>query len=86
MLGSNVDVHPLATIGDDVVLTVRSVVTKSVLEPGTYSGTIPAEEGALWRRNASRFRNLDTMAQRLRRIERMLGPDPKNTKDDDNDD
>ena len=86
MIAGGVGIINHVTIGDDVVLTVRSVVTKSVLEPGTYSGTIPAEEGALWRRNASRFRNLDTMAQRLRRIERMLGPDPKNTKDDDNDD
>jgi UDP-3-O-[3-hydroxymyristoyl] glucosamine N-acyltransferase len=73
------------SICDDVMFTFRSVVTKSVSEPGTYSGTIPAEEAAQWRRNASRFRNLDTMAQRLRGLEQRLKSRFNNTKDEDHD-
>lgn len=57
------------TICDDVVLLFRSVVTKSIREAGVYGGALPAEEAARWRRNVSRFRNLDTMAHRLRRLE-----------------
>jgi UDP-3-O-[3-hydroxymyristoyl] glucosamine N-acyltransferase len=85
MIAGGVGIINHLTICDDVVITVRSVVTKSVSEPGTYSGTIPAEEAGQWRRNASRFRNLDTMVQRLRRLERSSKSSSDNTKDDDHD-
>jgi UDP-3-O-[3-hydroxymyristoyl] glucosamine N-acyltransferase len=60
------------TICDDVLFTFRSVVTRSVTVPGTYSGSLPAEEAALWRRNAARFKSLDALADRLRAVERRL--------------
>lgn len=56
-------------ICDDVMFTFRSVVTKSVREPGTYGGSLPAEEARRWRRSAARFRQLDALAERLRAIE-----------------
>lgn len=60
------------TICDDVMFTFGSIVTKSVTEPGTYGGSLPAEEQPKWRRNAARFRQLDAMHERLRRLEREL--------------
>ncbi len=57
-------------ICDDVMFTFRSVVTKSVRKPGTYGGSLPAEEAQRWRRSAARFRQLDALAERLRAIER----------------
>jgi UDP-3-O-[3-hydroxymyristoyl] glucosamine N-acyltransferase len=60
------------TICDDVMLLFRSVVTKSITEPGVYGGCLPAEEATRWRRNTARFRNLDTMAGRLRALEKAL--------------
>jgi UDP-3-O-[3-hydroxymyristoyl] glucosamine N-acyltransferase len=69
------------TICDDTMLLFRSIVTKSIHEPGIYGGGLPAEEAAQWRRNAARFRNLDTMAQRLRALEKVLPSANTDTKD-----
>ena len=54
------------TICDDAVFTFRTAVLKSVAKPGTYSGTLGAEEAGLWRRNAARFRALDKTVRQLR--------------------
>ena len=54
------------TICDDAVFTFRTAVLKSVTKPGTYSGTLSAEEAGLWRRNAARFRALDEIVRKLR--------------------
>ena len=54
------------SICDDAVFTFRTAVLKSVTEPGTYSGTLGAEEAGLWRRNAARFRALDETVRKLR--------------------
>lgn len=56
-------------ICDDVMFTFRSVVTKSVHEPGVYGGSLPAEEAQRWRRSAARFRQLDSLNERIRAIE-----------------
>lgn len=56
-------------ICDDVMFTFRSVVTKSVREPGVYGGSLRAEEVQRWRKSAARFRQLDALAERLRAIE-----------------
>jgi UDP-3-O-[3-hydroxymyristoyl] glucosamine N-acyltransferase len=69
------------TICDDAMFLFRSTVTRSITEPGVYAGSLPAEEAGTWRRNASRFRNLDTMAQRLRAAEKTLASADTNTKD-----
>ena len=59
-------------ICDDVTLLFRSVVTKSITKPGVYSGSLPADEAEVWRRNAVRFRQLDRMADKIRDLERQL--------------
>jgi UDP-3-O-[3-hydroxymyristoyl] glucosamine N-acyltransferase len=82
--GGSVMINSL-TICDDVVFTFRSVVTRSVGEPGTYSGHLPAEEAGLWRKNAARFRKLDALADRLikaeRALEKLTGTTSKNDDD-----
>jgi UDP-3-O-[3-hydroxymyristoyl] glucosamine N-acyltransferase len=60
------------SICDDVMFTFRSVVTKSVTEPGTYGGSLQATEASKWRRSAARFRQLDAMHERLVGLERQL--------------
>jgi UDP-3-O-[3-hydroxymyristoyl] glucosamine N-acyltransferase len=72
MIGGGVVMTNSLTICDDVMFTFRSVVTRSVAEPGTYSGHLPAEEAGLWRKNAARFRKLDALADRLIEAERTL--------------
>jgi UDP-3-O-[3-hydroxymyristoyl] glucosamine N-acyltransferase len=72
MIGGGVVMINSLSICDDVVFTFRSIVTRSVDEPGTYSGHLPAEEAGLWRKNAARFRKLDALAERLIEAERAL--------------
>jgi UDP-3-O-[3-hydroxymyristoyl] glucosamine N-acyltransferase len=59
-------------IADDTMFTFRSVVTKSVTEPGVYGGSLAAEQASRWRRNAARFKKLDALAERLLAVERRL--------------
>ena len=66
LFGGAVVVVGHLTICDDAVFTFRTAVLKSVTEPGTYSGTLGAEEAGLWRRNAARFRALDETVRKLR--------------------
>ena len=72
MIGGGVVMINQLTICDDVMFTFRSIVTRSVDEPGTYSGHLPAEDAAVWRKNAARFRKLDVLADRLAKAEREL--------------
>jgi len=84
MIGGGVVMINSLTVCDDVMFTFRSVVTRSVDEPGTYSGHLPAEEATLWRKNAARFRKLDALADRLieaeRTLERITEANSKNKK------
>jgi len=59
-------------IADRVHLTMRSAITKSVTEPGSYSSGTAMSTTAQWRKNAARFRHLDDMARKLNRLEKQL--------------
>jgi UDP-3-O-[3-hydroxymyristoyl] glucosamine N-acyltransferase len=56
-------------IGDNVHFTGMAMVTRSVREPGVYSSGIPAMPSAEWRRAVVRFRPLEELARRLKRLE-----------------
>jgi UDP-3-O-[3-hydroxymyristoyl] glucosamine N-acyltransferase len=71
------------TICDDTTLLIRAVVLRSITEPGVYSGTLPADEAARWRRNAVRFGRLEEMAGRLRDVERRLDRQARGSEDPD---
>ena len=54
---------------------VTSPSIRSISVPGVYSGGLPALEATLWRRLAARFKRLELLAGRVRRLER----DPSRT-------
>lgn len=56
-------------ICDHVTVTGMSMVTRSIGEPGVYSG-VPAREHSVWRRNIVHFQRLDGWFRRLRQLER----------------
>lgn len=58
-------------IGDDVHITAMTLVSHSLTAPGVYSGNLPVEENAQWRRNIARFRQIDAMAKRLKQLEKQ---------------
>jgi len=57
-------------IVDKVQITGMTMVTHSIREPGVYSSGVPIESNAKWRKNAARFRQLDELARRIRRLEK----------------
>lgn len=59
-------------IADRVHLTMRSAITKSISEPGSYSSGTAMSTTAEWRKNAARFRQLDEMARKIRSLEQRL--------------
>ncbi|MGB5831850.1 MAG: UDP-3-O-(3-hydroxymyristoyl)glucosamine N-acyltransferase [Thiohalocapsa sp.] len=59
-------------IGDDVHFTGMAMVTRSFPDPGTYSSGIPAMRSGDWRRNVARFRHLDELTKRVKRLEEKL--------------
>ncbi|GMU47429.1 MAG: UDP-3-O-acylglucosamine N-acyltransferase [Porticoccaceae bacterium] len=60
------------TICDNVVATARCTLSKDIARPGSYSADLLMEETPRWRRNAARFRQLDDMARRLKKLEGKL--------------
>ncbi len=54
-------------ICDKVVVTAMSLVTHSIREPGEYSSGTPLMDNRSWRKNAARFKQLDTLARRIGR-------------------
>jgi len=57
---------------DDVHITAQSLVTRSIPEAGVYSSGTPLQANNQWRRNFTRFRQLDEMAKRLNKLEKIL--------------
>jgi UDP-3-O-[3-hydroxymyristoyl] glucosamine N-acyltransferase len=61
------------TIADGVTISVATVVTRSIRQPGTYSGSFPFDDNAQWERNAATLRNLHALRERVRDLEKRLG-------------
>ena len=59
-------------IADRVHLTMRSAITNSISEPGSYSSGTAMSSTKEWRKNAVRFRQLDDMARRIIQLEARL--------------
>jgi UDP-3-O-[3-hydroxymyristoyl] glucosamine N-acyltransferase len=68
-------------ICDDVVVTGSSNVTHSLTTPGVYSGCIPVSTAPVWRRLVGRFKRLEALHERVRRLERRAGGLPPQDQD-----
>ena len=60
------------TIADHVEISAYTLITKSIHEPGIYTGAYPFEPNREWRRNAAQLRHLSDLADRLRALEKRL--------------
>ena len=58
------------TICDDVVVTGQAVVSKDVTEPGVYAGSFVAEKARDWARRVARFKRLDALTERVKKLEK----------------
>jgi UDP-3-O-[3-hydroxymyristoyl] glucosamine N-acyltransferase len=55
---------------DDVHVSACTVITRSILRPGHYSGLFPFDDNASWEKNAATLRQLHAMRERLRALEK----------------
>lgn len=58
------------TICDDVIVAAKSVLTKDVTEPGTYAGNFAADNARSWAKQVARFRRLDSLEKRIKKLEK----------------
>lgn len=57
-------------LADHVHISAASVVTRSVLVPGHYTGLFPLDSNAAWEKNAAALKQLKQLRERLRTLER----------------
>lgn len=69
LIGGSVGIRDNIEITDNVMITGRTLVSRSINKPGSYSSSTPMDDTANWRRNAARFRQLDEIARRLKKLE-----------------
>ena len=73
ILGGRVGLTGHITLCDDVVVLGTSFISHSISKPGVYSSALPGEEAGVWRRIVGRIKRLDSMAKRLRNVEKHAG-------------
>ncbi len=59
-------------IADNVHISSGSMVSRSVLEPGQYTGFYPLAKNAEWERSAAIVRNLASMREKIRALEKTI--------------
>jgi UDP-3-O-[3-hydroxymyristoyl] glucosamine N-acyltransferase len=60
------------TIADNVHVSSGSLVSRSILEPGHYTGFYPLAKNAEWEKTAAVVRQLGTMRERVRALEKLV--------------
>jgi UDP-3-O-[3-hydroxymyristoyl] glucosamine N-acyltransferase len=68
------------SIADHVEISTYTLVTKSIGEPGTYSGAYVFEPHRRWLRNAVQLRHLAELADRVRALEKRGRGKPRRRK------
>ncbi|HET6628508.1 MAG TPA: UDP-3-O-(3-hydroxymyristoyl)glucosamine N-acyltransferase [Woeseiaceae bacterium] len=69
MFGGQSGVVGHISICDDVMVGGATMISKDIREPGFYTGSFPAEKDRDWKRKVARFRRLDELVRRIRKLE-----------------
>ena len=59
-------------LADHVNISAASVVTRSILKPGHYTGMFPIADNAIWEKNAASLKQLHSLRDRIRALEDQL--------------
>ncbi len=62
------------TLANHVHISAASVVTRSILKAGNYTGLFPIDDNAAWEKNAATVKQLHTLRDRLRVVEKTITP------------
>ena len=57
-------------LADHVHVSAATTITRSIREPGQYSGVYPFDDNAAWEKNAATLRQLHALRDRLRALEK----------------
>jgi UDP-3-O-[3-hydroxymyristoyl] glucosamine N-acyltransferase len=70
MVGGSAGILGHLEIADDVHISSFSLVTRSIAKPGQYTGVFPLDDNASWEKNAATLRQLHSLRDRLRALEK----------------
>jgi UDP-3-O-[3-hydroxymyristoyl] glucosamine N-acyltransferase len=59
-------------LADHVHISAGSMVMRSIKKPGQYTGIFPLDDNASWEKNAATLRQLHSLRDRLRALEKLL--------------
>jgi len=79
MIGGGAGIVGHLEITDHVVVTGMTMVARSITESGTYSSGVPAQDNASWNKDYARFRQLDKLARKVQKLERLLAEEQQRT-------
>jgi UDP-3-O-[3-hydroxymyristoyl] glucosamine N-acyltransferase len=57
------------TLADHVHISAASVVTRSILQPGQYTGMFPLDSNSNWEKNAASLKQLSRLRERIKALE-----------------
>lgn len=60
------------SIADHVHISASTTVTRSINEPGLYTGMFPIDKNADWEKNAAVLRQLHKLRERIRELEKRM--------------
>src|SRR6185312_1979223 len=62
------------TIADHVHISSASMVSRSILKSGHYTGFFPIDDNAVWEKNAATLKQLHSLRERLKALEKRIKP------------
>lgn len=71
-IGGAAMIHGHITIVDRVHVSAGTLALRSILEPGQYTGFYPIAKHGDWEKSAALVRNLSTMREKIRTIEKNI--------------
>lgn len=60
------------TIADGTSISPTSMVTRSIHQPGLYTGIFPLQTNEQWEKNAASFKQLHALRDRIKKLEKTL--------------
>jgi UDP-3-O-[3-hydroxymyristoyl] glucosamine N-acyltransferase len=72
MIGGAAMIIGHITIADHVHVSAGTFVSRSIHKPGLYTGIFPMDDNASWEKNAATLRQLHTLRERIKALEKKL--------------
>lgn len=66
------------SIADGTSISPTSMVTRSIHQPGLYTGIFPLQTNEQWEKNAASFKQLHVLRERIKKLEKALAAQPSN--------